>query len=65
MYLAEEVLEDNYEDVVKVTPILRATLDFLAARYATLPKRDGTFARGNGPAILRWFEQEGSNRRMT
>jgi nucleotidyltransferase substrate binding protein (TIGR01987 family) len=36
-YLAEELLEDNYNDVVKVTPILRATLDFLEKRYAGLP----------------------------
>ncbi|WP_166308749.1 HI0074 family nucleotidyltransferase substrate-binding subunit [Bradyrhizobium sp. 2S1] len=35
-YLAEELLEENYEDVVKVTPILRATLDFLKNRYAGL-----------------------------
>jgi nucleotidyltransferase substrate binding protein (TIGR01987 family) len=35
-YLAEELLEQNYEDVVKVTPILRATLDFLKSRYAGL-----------------------------
>jgi nucleotidyltransferase substrate binding protein (TIGR01987 family) len=35
-YLAEELLEENYEDVVKVTPILRATLNFLKARYASL-----------------------------
>jgi nucleotidyltransferase substrate binding protein (TIGR01987 family) len=37
VYLAEELLEDNYEDVVKVTPILRATLQFLVGRYATIP----------------------------
>ena len=37
VYLAEELLEENYEDIVKVTPILRTTLDFLIARYATLP----------------------------
>ncbi|MDA9538788.1 MULTISPECIES: HI0074 family nucleotidyltransferase substrate-binding subunit [Bradyrhizobium] len=36
-YLAEELLEENYDDVVKVTPILRSTLDFLKARYAGLP----------------------------
>jgi nucleotidyltransferase substrate binding protein (TIGR01987 family) len=35
-YLAEELLKENYEDVVKVTPILRATLNFLKARYASL-----------------------------
>jgi nucleotidyltransferase substrate binding protein (TIGR01987 family) len=35
-YLAEELLEDNYEDVVKVTPILRTTLNFLLHRYATV-----------------------------
>jgi nucleotidyltransferase substrate binding protein (TIGR01987 family) len=38
VYLAEELLEDNYDDIVKVTPILRATLNFLVARYAGLPK---------------------------
>ena len=38
VYLAEELLEDNYNDVAKVTPILRATLDFLVARYASLSK---------------------------
>jgi nucleotidyltransferase substrate binding protein (TIGR01987 family) len=37
VYLAEEILEDNYADVVKVTPILRATLNFLVHRYATIP----------------------------
>ncbi|WP_376094312.1 HI0074 family nucleotidyltransferase substrate-binding subunit [Roseomonas sp. CCTCC AB2023176] len=33
VYLAEELLEENYNDIVKVTPTLRATLDFLMARY--------------------------------
>jgi nucleotidyltransferase substrate binding protein (TIGR01987 family) len=37
VYLAEELLEENYEDVVKVTPILRATLNFLIARYTSIP----------------------------
>jgi len=35
-YLDEELAEDNYDDIVKVTPILRATLDFLEKRYATI-----------------------------
>ena len=29
----EELAEDNYEDIKKVTPMLRATLDFLLKRY--------------------------------
>ena len=32
VYLAEE----NYNDIVKVTPILRSTLDFLTARYVSI-----------------------------
>ena len=34
VYLAEELAEENYEDIVKVTPSLRSTLDFLNGRYA-------------------------------
>lgn len=37
-YLAEELLEDSYDDVIKVTPTIRAQLDFLEARYAELLK---------------------------
>jgi nucleotidyltransferase substrate binding protein (TIGR01987 family) len=33
MYLDEEMAEDNYDDIVKVTPTLRATFDFLRLRY--------------------------------
>ena len=33
VYLHEELAEDNYEDIKKVTPMLRATLDFLLKRY--------------------------------
>jgi nucleotidyltransferase substrate binding protein (TIGR01987 family) len=33
VYLHEELAEDNYEDIKKVTPILRATLDLLLERY--------------------------------
>jgi nucleotidyltransferase substrate binding protein (TIGR01987 family) len=36
-YLDEELAEDNYEDIAKVTPILRATFDFLRTRYAKAP----------------------------
>lgn len=35
-YLAEEFLEDNYSDVVKVTPVIRKQLSFLENRYAAL-----------------------------
>lgn len=35
-YLAEELLEDNYADVVRVTPVIRNQLGFLENRYATL-----------------------------
>ena len=33
VYLDEELVEDNYEDIKKVGPILKATLDFLLERY--------------------------------
>jgi len=33
VYLHEELAEDNYEDIKKVTPILRATLDLMLERY--------------------------------
>jgi nucleotidyltransferase substrate binding protein (TIGR01987 family) len=36
VYLAEELAEGNYDDIVKVTPILRSTLDFLTVRYASI-----------------------------
>ncbi|CAO4132608.1 hypothetical protein OFEAOIEE_LOCUS328 [Methylorubrum extorquens] len=32
-YLAEELAEENYEDIVKVTPLLRSTFEFLKKRY--------------------------------
>jgi len=35
-YLAEELAEDNYNDIVKVAPILRNTLTFLQNRYKNL-----------------------------
>jgi len=35
-YLAEALAEDNYDDIVKVTPIIRAAFDLLRTRY---PKR--------------------------
>lgn len=33
LYLDEELAEANYEDIKKVTPVLRETLDFLMKRY--------------------------------
>lgn len=33
VYLHEELAEDSYEDIKKVAPILRTTLDFLLKRY--------------------------------
>lgn len=36
-YLDEELAEDNYDDIVKVTPIIRAAFDALRQRY---PKKD-------------------------
>lgn len=35
-YLAEALAEDNYDDIVKVTPTIRQAFDLLRARY---PKR--------------------------
>ncbi|WP_299084372.1 HI0074 family nucleotidyltransferase substrate-binding subunit [uncultured Ruegeria sp.] len=35
-YLAEELLEENYDDVVKVTPTMREMLQFLESRYAEI-----------------------------
>lgn len=37
-YLAEELLEESYEDVVKVAPIIRNQLSFLEDRYSALIK---------------------------
>ncbi len=36
-YLDEELAEDNYDDIVNVTPIIRKTFDFLRARYPENP----------------------------
>ena len=36
-YLAEELVDNNYEDIKKVTPILRKAFDFLRARYMGKP----------------------------
>ncbi len=36
-YLDEELAEDNYDDIVHVTPILRKTFDFLRAKYPSSP----------------------------
>lgn len=33
LYLAQELAEKNYNDIVKVTPIVRTTLDFLIGKY--------------------------------
>jgi nucleotidyltransferase substrate binding protein (TIGR01987 family) len=33
LYLAQELAEENYNDIAKVTPTLRATLDMLLHRY--------------------------------
>lgn len=35
-YLAEELVENNYEDIKKVAPVLRKAFNDLQARYATL-----------------------------
>lgn len=40
VYLHEELAEDNYDDIRKVTPILRHTLDFLLARYPRGAERE-------------------------
>ena len=37
-YLAEELLEDSYNDVVRVAPIIRSQLSFLESRYGALLK---------------------------
>lgn len=34
VYLHEELAEDNYEDIKKVTPVIRCTLNFLKSRYS-------------------------------
>lgn len=34
VYLHEELAENNYDDIKKVIPILRATLNFLLTRYS-------------------------------
>jgi len=34
VYLHEELAENNYDDIKKVTPILRETLDLLKKRYS-------------------------------
>jgi|ERR1700722_20095137 len=36
LYLSEELAENNYEDVRKVAPIIRRTVNFLSARYEKL-----------------------------
>lgn len=33
VYLSEELAENNYEDIVKIAPVLRSALDFLLNRY--------------------------------
>lgn len=40
-YLDEEMAEDNYDDIVKVTPILRNAYDFLRLRYPAGEDSDG------------------------
>jgi nucleotidyltransferase substrate binding protein (TIGR01987 family) len=32
-YLAEELVEENYNDIVKVTPVIRHALNLLLSRY--------------------------------
>ena len=32
--LSDELVEENYRDIVKITPIIRATFEFLRDRYA-------------------------------
>ena len=34
VYLHEELAENNYDDIKKVTPVLRSTLNFLQNRYS-------------------------------
>lgn len=36
-YLDEELAEDNYDDIVNLTPIIRKTFDFLRTRYPVNP----------------------------
>jgi nucleotidyltransferase substrate binding protein (TIGR01987 family) len=33
VYLAEEMADDNYDDIARVTPTLRSAFDFLHTRY--------------------------------
>lgn len=40
-YLSEELAEDNYEDIVKVTPLLRGALEFLLTRYQHISDNQG------------------------
>jgi nucleotidyltransferase substrate binding protein (TIGR01987 family) len=49
VYLAEELAEDNYEDIRRVTPFLRQTLDFLIDRYADLPEEPTVAATRSAP----------------
>lgn len=37
-YLDEQLVDENYDDILSVTPRLRDCLDFLNARYAPLRK---------------------------
>ena len=36
-YLDEELADDNYEDIKKVTPVIRSAFDLLRARYDEKP----------------------------
>lgn len=36
-YLAEALAEDNYDDIVKVTPIIRQAFDLMRSRYQKSP----------------------------
>lgn len=36
-YLAHELVAKNYADIARITPTIRATLDFLKARYPEPP----------------------------
>jgi nucleotidyltransferase substrate binding protein (TIGR01987 family) len=42
MYLDEEMAEDNYDDIVKVTPTLRSAFDFLRLRYPATDDSEAT-----------------------
>jgi nucleotidyltransferase substrate binding protein (TIGR01987 family) len=33
VYLSEELVENNYDDIRKVTPVIRQVVDFLRSRY--------------------------------